>query len=1161
VGSTAGEITLDALSPGQVVHGFAARAVYVDAAGRSLGARLVHGKTGFTLDYLRIESAPQGFLWVTTYPTSDKGEPHTQEHLLLGKGDRGRKLGSFEAMALAESTAFTEQYRTCYSFHTVAGNDVFWPVLEDQLDAMLKPDYTDEEIRREVRNFGVDRAAGGALRLEEKGTVYNEMVRTYESSDVVLGRLLGQLVYGAQHPLAYESGGYPDAIRTMTPEDIRRFHDQTYHLANMGVIAAFPSSMSLASVLDHTAALLDKEAGRAGKVLGEADLPTPVGAAPGTISVVEYPYGDTTSPSPLALEWPATRSLSLADRTLLDLFLAAFAGDESTPLYRRLIDSKTRTIDLGASSLAAGASPDLGEPVSVVISGVAADKVDAATIARVRDEVMAELARIAGLPDGDPALVAFDQGVVSRVTARRRRLAKLLDSPPGFGFRNTGSDWINQLSLLDKASGFKKSLTLTPELAAIEQLLASPTNPWRDRLRAWGLLEAPYGAGARPSPTLRARLDAERDQRIKAELVRLTAGYHARTPAEALAKYQADYDRHSQQIEEAAKATVLPPLVETPPMSLDDGLVYSTEPVAGVPALRATIDSMQGARLAVAFRLDAVPEADLMYLALLPALMSEVGVVEGGTVMSSAEVRERLRKEVLELSVRYTTSPRANRVELVVAGAGNTAAEARVALGWMARAMLSADWRIDNLSRLRDAVDQAVGALRQEMQGPEEAWVRDPHDAWWRQAHPLELHTGSFLTRAHDLHRLRWMLLDPLDARVTVEVAGFLGELATASALPRAQQAALVARMIRGKAALPAQLRRWADATAKLSPRGRELAREAYEDLEALLPELPEGSRAADWAYLCKQMAHDLQAGAPAALDRLRAVRAAIVAAGNARLVEVGSAASHAALAADIAALVGRLDQAPRARQVYALHRPIAERLRDHDPEAADVRYVGLVDPATSSGVFLNSAPAVALTETSEDALLDYLASNTFSGHGAHSLFMKTWAAGLAYSNGVHPLVHDGQLEYYAERCPLLPQTLRFVIDQLRAANIDGNIARYAIASAFDSRIAASYEQRAAAMASDIADGVTPEVVKAFRTRLLALARRDDLAATLAARMPKVYGRVMPGFGPAVADGVYFVIGPDKQLAAYQDYLHAAVGKTARLHRLYPRDFWIPAAP
>jgi len=1154
-----GDVRLDGLRQGEAVHGFTASAVYLDDADRPIGARFVHRATGFTLDYLRIESAPQGFLWVTTYPTSDKGEPHTQEHLLLGKGNRGRRMASDEAMALAQSSAFTEQYRTCYHFHTVAGHEVFWPVFEDELDALLDPDYTDEEIRREVRNFGVDRAADGTLRLEEKGTVYNEMVRAYEGSDSVLYRALARIVYGARHPLAYDSGGYPDAIRTMTPGDIRRFHDATYHLANMGMVAAFPSSMALASVLDRTAELLDRKAGRTGKVLGEANLPMPAGARPKTIEVVDYPYGDTTSPSPLALVWPATRHLDLTDRVLLDLFLDAFAGDESTTMYKKLVDGKTRTIDLGASGLTAFASPDQGEPVFLQVDGVAAARIDAATIERVRGSVMAELRRLAALPDGDPELTAFDRRVRSRVTDLRRKLAKLLDSPPGFGFRNTGSAWIHQLELVGRAGGFRKSLTLRPQLAAIERIAAGKANPWRERLRAWGLLDTPYGAGARPSPRLRAQIDGDRANRIAAELARLQQTYRTTGPAATLARAQADYDARTAKLDETAKQAPLPPLVDSPPMTLDDELAYRTEPVAGIPALRATISSMQSTRIAIALRLDAVPEADLMYLALLPELMTQVGVIDAGGPISSEEMRERLRVEILELSVSYTVSPRSNRAELVVAGSGNGVAETRLALAWMARAMLAPDWRVENLPRLRDVVDQALTALRQEMQGAEESWVRDPHDAWWRQESPLHLHTSSFLTRAHDLHRLRWMLLDPADRQVTAEVVGFLDRLAGASAQPRAQLERIIAGAVDGKAAAA---RPWSQRFAKLSPRAQELARKALDDLRALLPDLPDGSLAADWRYLCRQMAHDLRLGAPAALARLRSVRAAIVAAANARIVEVGAPASETALAPDLARLVGRLDKAPRVRQRYARARPLAERLREHDPSArAESRYVGLVDPATSSGVFLDSAPATALTDTRDGAILDYLASNTFTGHGAHSLFMKTWAAGLAYSNGVHPLVQQGRIEYYAERCPLLPQTLRFVIDQMRSAKIDASVARYAIASAFDSRVAASYERRATAMADDITDGITPEVVRAFRTRLLALAGRGDLAAELAARVRVVYGQVMPGLGPAVADGIYFVIGPPRQLDAYQDYLHAAVGKTATLHRLYPRDFWIPARP
>jgi hypothetical protein len=84
-------------------------------------------------------------------------------------------------------------------------------------------------------------------------------------------------------------------------------------------------------------------------------------------------------------------------------------------------------------------------------------------------------------------------------------------------------------------------------------------------------------------------------------------------------------------------------------------------------------------------------------------------------------------------------------------------------------------------------------------------------------------------------------------------------------------------------------------------------------------------------------------------------------------------------------------------------------------------------------------------------------------------------------------------------------------------------------------------------------------VIRAFRTKIIGLAARGDLADALYARMPAVYGTVLPGYGPPDADATYFVIGPDTQLSAYQDYLHAAVGKTATLHRLYPRDYWIPA--
>ncbi|MBA3454688.1 MAG: hypothetical protein H0T42_16495 [Deltaproteobacteria bacterium] len=1154
----AASLTLDRLAPGVSVHGFTPAAVYLDGSDNPIGARFIHDATKFTFDYLRIESAPQGYLWVNSFPTSDKGEPHTQEHLLLGKGDRGRTMGSFQAMALAESSAFTDQWRTVYHFHTVAGRDTFWPVFADQLGAMLDADYTDEEIRREVRNFGVDKDDAGKLRLEEKGTVYNEMVRSYESPNWGLWREGLRRVYGRQHPLAYEAGGEPDDIRAMTIEDIRTFHTENYHVANMGMIAAFPSAMALADVLDQTSAVLAAANPRKGKVMTEADLPKPAPALTTDPVYVDYPYSDTTSPSPVMLVWPASRKLDLVERTLMELFLSSVAGDESTPLYKRLIDGKSREIDLGASGIGFYTSRNLGEPVFMSLSGVRADRLDAETLAKVRALVVGELDRIAKLPDGDPQLVALRERVQSRLTSFRRQVAKFLDSPPGFGTRGTGSSWDDHLVALSRAPGFKKSLTLRPELAAVEKLLAAGGNPWRERMQRWGLTETPLTIAARPSTKLRAKLDSERDQRIAAELARLEKHYATKGTPATLAKYQVDYDAQTKILEDASAKAPLPALVASPPMTLDDELRYTTTTLRGIPAFTATFDSMQSSRVSLAFRVEAVPEDDLLYLAALPSLMSDVGIADGTTVIASDEMQERLRKEVLELSVGWDRDVRTGRIELVVSGAGNTPTETTLALGWMGRAMFAADWRVENLPRLRDVVDQALTSLRERMKGAEEHWVNDPQQAWWRQDWPVFLHTSSFLTRAHDLHRLRWQLLDPRDAKVTAEASKFLTSLAGASKLPRKALAQLAAALGDSKLAAPAG--RWVTAARALSPGAKRIAEAAGKDLTALLADLPDATLSVDWAYLCRQMAKDLTTGAPAALAKLDAVRDAILATQTARVVSVGAPASHAAIAADLATLVGRLDAAPRAKSTYPEARPIHRRVVERQGgKASRIEFVGLYAPGTSSGVVINSANAPSLLDTSEDAILDYLASNQYAGHGAHSLFMKTWAAGLAYSNGARIDEQSGRINYYAERCPLLPQTLKFVIDQIKAAKPDANIARYAIAHAFSSRIASDYESRAWEMASNLVDGLTPAAVKTFRTTVLAQTQRADLAEALHARLPEVFGKILPGYGTPSAASVKFVIGPSKQLDAYQDYLHATVGKTTKLHRLYPRDYWIPA--
>jgi hypothetical protein len=562
---------------------------------------------------------------------------------------------------------------------------------------------------------------------------------------------------------------------------------------------------------------------------------------------------------------------------------------------------------------------------------------------------------------------------------------------------------------------------------------------------------------------------------------------------------------------------------------------------------------MTSATAGIALRLDGVPEDRLVYVAMLPALLTRVGVIENGKPVSFDEMTERLKKEILSLNAGLSTNAAKGRVELVVRGAGNDRAEAERALQWMQLALFHPDWRPENLPRIRDVVDQALTGLRRTMQRPEEYWVQGPATAYWRQTDPLVMVAESFMTQTHHLLRLSWMLKEANDNERKA-AAAFLADLAQL----RGTRAELRAQLAELQAGTSARL----GAVPMVS---RAIAIDAAKDLEATLADIPDTSLADDWSYLCRLMRRDLLAGPQTALAELDGVRRSVLKSGGARAFVIGATSTQAALAPGLRNLAAGLEQGPVARARYRTAALVRERLRQRDPSAANPVFVGLLNPNSQGGVFLNSAPLAGYAESDPKKLTDYLATNLYGGGGAHGIFMKTWAAGLAYSNGIRVRPSTGRLNYYAERTPELPQTLRFVIDELKkAGKPDPALLEYAIAEAFsETRAAAPYETRGEAMAADIADGQTPEVVARFRKGILALKKTPDLAAELGRRMNPAYGAVLPGFGVKsgdVPDAVYMVIGPEKQFAAWEEYLKAVEGAEAKLYRLYPRDFWMTAA-
>ncbi|MFA6958657.1 MAG: hypothetical protein WC538_22540 [Thermoanaerobaculia bacterium] len=1164
-------LDLATLKKGDTVRGFRVEAIYLNDADTPFGGRFVHARSGFTLDALLIETAPQGFFWINSFPTSDKGEPHTQEHLLLGKGNVGRAVASLESMTLTGSSAFTEQWRTCYHFNTSAGPDVYYQLFERQIDALLHPDYTDEEIRREVRNLGVATdQKSGALRLEEKGTVYNEMVSSSDRPYRKLYDTAQDLAWGVNHPLSFNSGGAPNAIREMTPEDIRKFHAETHHLDSMGMIGAYPRSMPLDDVLARTAKILDairddKDTPRA-KVRTEAGLPAPQSAAPGSVQIVDYPLQNESQPSPLAFVWPANRALDSTEALLLQLFLDNVAGDATTNLYKLLVDSRTRASDLGAQGVFYWSFSETGRPFVVGLSDVDASKLTEAQLRDVRAKVMAELERIASWKDGSPELAEFQTRMQSRVVETRRRLAKFVNSPPEFGARGTVSGWMDQLLELERAGSFKRSVTMRPQLAAIETMLRGGKNIWREKLPAWKVIGAePAAVAVKPSASLLARDAKERDERIAAELAKVKAKYGASDEQEAIRKFAADYDAATAELEKLASGAKPPKFIDAPPLGLDEQLVFTQSKTKnGVPLFAASFDSMSSSTTSLGVRGDGIATEDLFLLSILPSLLTESGVIVDGKPVSFEEMSERLRNEILALDAYYSTDFRTGRVELMLSGAGNDTAESTRAIDWMRVVLTSPDWRPENLARLRDLVDQRCAALGNRQQGSEESWVNDPADAYRRQDSLALLATDSFLTRAHNAHRLRWMLRDAGDDANAAAIGAFLKSLsASAKGASRADLAALAKAIAANDAkTIPSSLGEVAAAFSVLSEPARANAIQAGKDLDQLLSALPDESLGPDWSYLCDEMARDLAVKPAAALGRLDAIRKSLLRAGDARLVFVGSSAARKELDGSIERMSGVLAEGTAGKAARPTVRLVRDRLVERNPEAKDAFFVGLVAPQLKGGVHIHSIKGWSFADRDREALLDYLASRIYAGYGAHGIFMKTWAAGLAYSNGFRGSLASGIFGYYAERTPELAQTLKFVIDTVGSAKSDPELVEYAIAGAFGgSRAAAPYEDRAMAMADDIEGGWTPETVAGFRKAILGLRRDPAMTDLLFGRMKGVYARVLPGLGASVTkspDPSFFVIGNDKQIDAWQQYLQSVEGPGSRVWKLYPRDFWMP---
>src|ERR1044071_2206057 len=392
---------------------------------------------------------------------------------------------------------------------------------------------------------------------------------------------------------------------------------------------------------------------------------------------------------------------------------------------------------------------------------------------------------------------------------------------------------------------------------------------------------------------------------------------------------------------------------------------------------------MTSATTGLALRLDGVPQDRLFYLSTMPQLLTQVGVVKDGKPIPFEQMSEMLKKEILSLNSYFGTNFRNGRAELVVRGAGNDAAESQRALQWMKLVLTSPDWRPENLARIRDVVDQVLSGMRNRTQGSEESWVNDPANAYWRQDNPLLLSVSAFMTQAHNVQRLRWLLKDAGADRE--RIATFLDALASApkQSAEREHLKNLLQTFQKGEL----KDRYYNDqksAFNELPAGAKALAVDAAKDLDQVLADIPDETLATDWEYVVRQIRRDLLVPPAQALAELNEVRQSLLKTGGARMFMIGSTPVRASLEPGVRDLLAGLQTAPHAPAKYTTARLVESQVRQRVKDKNRPVFVGLVNPNTQGGVFLNSAPSATYADAdNREALLEFLASRLYGGGGA----------------------------------------------------------------------------------------------------------------------------------------------------------------------------------
>ena len=536
-----------------------------------------------------------------TPPADSTGVPHILEHAVLAGSERYPLKDVFNELLKGTLqtfiNAFTYPDKTIYPVASQERSD-FFNLARVYTDLVLRPRLLQKTFYQEGHHLEFSRHEDITSELVISGIVYNEMKGAYSSPDTLMSREIQQNLF-PDTTYAFDSGGDPDIIPSLTHEQLKTFHRTYYSPTNARIFLYGDISTG-----DHLVFLEEMLNGFERVPVNSSIKSQTRWPQPASVHSF-YPIGreeDTRGKTVVNCAWMIVENTDYETVLLLEIVSGALVGSAAGPLRKALIDS-----GLGEDlSPITGLERDLKQ----VVFAVGLRGSDPGKAGRIESLILNTLQKV--------AKTGFDreliEGVLHQVEFHGREIVR--DSLP-YGIILMGRAYHTWLYDGDPLTG----MNFPRIIKEIRDKWEARPELFQDIVRTW-FLDNPHRllSVLEPSKTLQEEVE----EKSKKRMTRLKASLspeeleNIHREAASLMDFQTEPDPPE------ALAT-LPKLKISDLRRKVEIIPTEKTSINGVPAMVHDIFANGVAYLDMAFDVSDIPEDLQIYLPLLGKLMINMG--------------------------------------------------------------------------------------------------------------------------------------------------------------------------------------------------------------------------------------------------------------------------------------------------------------------------------------------------------------------------------------------------------------------------------------------------------------------------------------------------------------------------------------------------------